>query len=249
MLALTVDVGKLKRILTYGGVFVDECKLQIKEGCIEMSAIDERQIGMMSVVVEDDVFDSFESKSGTAGLPIGKLIDVLEIVGGDSSQVRLYIDDDLEDLSLSCNGLDYTMKLVNPDVIDTSNSVDDLSLGATIVLPGDIFNEVVTGMGGIYSFVEFKFDEETESAELFAENKESTFNPVLSKDELLKYEMIDCNATYRVEYLDQIRSVVDDELNIAIQSDDEHPARIKFKTDGGNCSTEYVLAPRVDTGA
>jgi hypothetical protein len=141
------------------------------------------------------------------------------------------------------------MKLVNSDVIDTTDSVDGLSLGATIVLSGEVFNGVVTGMSGIYSFVNFEFNEEDTSVQLFAENKESTFNPVLSENDLLKHEVIDCSATYRVEYLSQITSVVDSNMNIAIQSGDKHPARIKFKTDNGNCSTEYVLAPRVDTGA
>lgn len=243
MLALTVKGEKLGELFSYGDVLVDECIMKIKDEGLELSGIDERQIGMVSVAVNSGVFDSYEAKESVVGLPVGKFVKVLDVVENDDL-IRLYIDEECEEMNVSSGGLQYTMSLVDPNHVNATDAVDELSLGTTMVMSGDTLTGIIDGVGGMYSFIKWDVDSDGEVT-VFAENEESVFDSVFTPDDFLKSELTDCVGEYRVEYLENIRRVIPGDARVAVQLDNEYPAKIRFKTNEGDSSIEYVLAPRV----
>lgn len=245
MLALTVSGNKIREVFSYGNVIVDECILEISEDGLCFSGIDERQIGMFSVSVDEELFESYEAKKNVIGLPVGKFVSVLDLVRKDDV-LRLYIDENGKKLNVSCRGLEYTLSLVNPDHVNSTSAVDELEHGTTIVMDGDKFSNVIDGIAGMYNFVEWSVDPE-EGISVVAENEESMFDSSFNRSDLVRTEFTDCSGEYRVEYFVDINKSLPRNKHIAMQLDDDYPAKINFTSNNGNCSVEYVLAPRIKT--
>src|SRR6056297_2831657 len=143
MFKAIVRAERLQSTLDSVGVLVDECKIHLDEGGIEIRAVDPANVGMVDLSLDAEAFESYEADGGLIGVNLVRLQDIAGMA--DSGQlVELELDEETRKLHISIDGLEYTLALIDPDSIRQEPDLPDLDLSSHIVIEGRDINRAVT---------------------------------------------------------------------------------------------------------
>ena len=100
MLRVTANTGLLKEITDCLSILTEEVKLSWGEKGLSVSVVDGSHVALLSAVVSDVCFETYEVEPVEIGLELGKLRDLLNLPGLESNLVEIDYDENVGALNV-----------------------------------------------------------------------------------------------------------------------------------------------------
>lgn len=246
MFAATIDPVDLENALEPVSALVDECKMRITEDGVSVTAVDPANVGMVALDIPSSVFETYEAREHTIGLPLERFLDIISLFATEegSEPVRIKLDEETRELLLECGGLDYTLTLTDPGTIRQEPDIPDLDLAVEVTLPGEEFNRAINACSMVAEYLHLG----TTSAGAFyvrAKGDADSVDVKLSSEELVDFDGEQADSLFSVEYLQDMEGPIPDSTPVTLGIGPDFPALIHFELVDRQASVKYVLAPRI----
>jgi proliferating cell nuclear antigen len=244
MFSAIVRADTLQATLDSVGVLVEECKIHLDEGGIEIRAVDPANVGMVDLSLEADAFESYEADGGLIGVNLVRLADIAGMADSDQL-VHLELDEETRKLHISIDGLEYTLALIDPESIREEPDLPDLDLPANIVIEGRDIDRAVTAADMVSDHIELGVDEGTETFYVSAEGDTDDVHLELDAGDLIDLVSGPASSLFSLDYLDDMNRAIPKDAEVTTELGEEFPVKLHFDIAEGEGSVTYMLAPRI----
>ena len=246
MFSAIVRADTLQSTLDSVGVLVEECKIHLDEGGIEIRAVDPANVGMVDLSLEADAFESYEADGGLIGVNLVRLADIAGMADSDQL-VHLELDEETRKLHISIDGLEYTLALIDPESIREEPDLPDLDLPANIVIEGRDIDRAVTAADMVSDHIELGVDEGTETFYVSAEGDTDDVHLELDAGDLIDLVSGPASSLFSLDYLDDMNRAIPKDAEVTTELGEEFPVKLHFDIAEGEGSVTYMLAPRIQS--
>lgn len=242
MFAATVYPGTLRSLFSPVGAFVNECEVRVSESGVSVSAVDDASIGLVNMVVDKDVFDSFEADECKFGLPVNRFLKVLDLCSENGEKLYLMFNESENTLEIEFNGLYYSLSLLELKSVKDVPEIPDLDLSCLAGFSAAELEDAISASDMFSDFITLQSNGSKVSVSGGGEN-----NAVLMKSgsELLQFNGGKADSTFKISYFKSIVNSVSDEEKIIIESGVDYPSFVTVSPGDTECTIEYLLAPRI----
>lgn len=244
MFASIVRANLLSTALDSLNVLIGECKINLYEGGIHIRAIDPATVAMVDLSLDAEAFESYETGGGVIGVNVKRLEEVVGIADADQL-VRFEIDEETRKLHVRIGELEYTLALVDPDVIRAEPDTPDLDMPARVTLEGRDIDRSVKAASMVSSHITFGVDEDRECFYVDAEGDTDEVHLELTRDELIDIQIGNAHSLYSLDYLQDINKAIPGHAEVTISLGEEFPMEIDHDFAEGDGHVSYSLAPRI----
>ena len=246
MFKAIVRAERLQSTLGSVGVLVDECKIHLDEGGIEIRAVDPANVGMVDLTLEAEAFESYEADGGLIGVNLVRLQDIAGMA--DSGQlVELELDEETRKLHISIDGLEYTLALIDPESIREEPDLPDLDLSSTIVIEGRDIDRAVTAADMVSDHIELGVNEADELFYVKAEGDTDDVHLELDTEDLIDLVAGEASSLFSLDYLQDMNKAIPKDAEVTMELGEEFPVKLHFDIAEGEGSVTYMLAPRIQS--
>ena len=246
MFKAIVRAERLQSTLDSVGVLVDECKIHLDEGGIEIRAVDPANVGMVDLTLEVEAFESYEADGGLIGVNLVRLQDIAGMA--DSGQlVELELDEETRKLHISIDGLEYTLALIDPESIREEPDLPDLDLSSTIVIEGRDIDRAVTAADMVSDHIELGVDEADEHFYVKAQGDTDDVHLELDTEDLIDLVAGEASSLFSLDYLQDMNKAIPKDAEVTMELGEEFPVKLHFDIAEGEGSVTYMLAPRIQS--
>jgi len=241
-----VRAETLQATLDSVGVLVDECKIHLDDGGIEIRAVDPANVGMVDLSLDASAFESYEADGGLIGVNLVRLQDIAGMADSDQL-VHLELDEETRKLHISIDGLEYTLALIDPESIREEPDLPDLDLAATIVIEGRDIDRAVTAADMVSDHIELGVDESDEVFYVKAQGDTDDVHLELDADDLIDLVVGPASSLFSLDYLQDMNKAIPKDTEVTMELGDEFPVKLHFDIAEGEGSVTYMLAPRIQS--
>ena len=246
MFKAIVRAERLQSTLDSVGVLVDECKIHLDEGGIEIRAVDPANVGMVDLSLDAEAFESYEADGGLIGVNLVRLQDIAGMA--DSGQlVELELDEETRKLHISIDGLEYTLALIDPESIREEPDLPDLDLSSTIVIEGRDIDRAVTAADMVSDHIELGVDEADEVFYVKAEGDTDDVHLELDGEDLIDLVAGEASSLFSLDYLKDMNKAIPKDAEVTMELGEEFPVKLHFDIAEGEGAVTYMLAPRIQS--
>ncbi|MFT4947429.1 MAG: proliferating cell nuclear antigen [Natronomonas sp.] len=246
MFKAIVRAERLQSTLDSVGVLVDECKIHLDEGGIEIRAVDPANVGMVDLSLDAQAFESYEADGGLIGVNLVRLQDIAGMA--DSGQlVELELDEETRKLHISIDGLEYTLALIDPESIREEPDLPDLDLSSTIVIEGRDIDRAVTAADMVSDHIELGVDEADEIFYVKAEGDTDDVHLELDGEDLIDLVAGEASSLFSLDYLQDMNKAIPKDTEVTMELGEEFPVKLHFDIAEGEGAVTYMLAPRIQS--
>jgi len=246
MFKAIVRAERLQSTLDSVGVLVDECKIHLDEGGIEIRAVDPANVGMVDLTLEAEAFESYEADGGLIGVNLVRLQDIAGMA--DSGQlVELELDEETRKLHISIDGLEYTLALIDPESIREEPDLPDLDLSSTIVIEGRDIDRAVTAADMVSDHIELGVDGADEHFYVKAQGDTDDVHLELDTEDLIDLVAGEASSLFSLDYLQDMNKAIPKDAEVTMELGEEFPVKLHFDIAEGEGSVTYMLAPRIQS--
>ena len=246
MFKAIVRAERLQSTLDSVGVLVDECKIHLDDGGIEIRAVDPANVGMVDLSLDASAFESYEADGGLIGVNLVRLQDIAGMA--DSGQlVELELDEETRKLHISIDGLEYTLALIDPESIREEPDLPDLDLSSTIVIEGRDIDRAVTAADMVSDHIELGVDEADEVFYVEAEGDTDDVHLELDAEDLIDLVAGDASSLFSLDYLQDMNKAIPKDAEVTMELGEEFPVKLHFDIAEGEGEVTYMLAPRIQS--
>ena len=246
MFKAIVRAERLQSTLDSVGVLVDECKIHLDEGGIEIRAVDPANVGMVDLSLDAEAFESYEADGGLIGVNLVRLQDIAGMA--DSGQlVELELDEETRKLHISIDGLEYTLALIDPESIREEPDLPDLDLSSTIVIEGRDIDRAVTAADMVSDHIELGVDEADEVFYVKAEGDTDDVHLELDGEDLIDLVAGEASSLFSLDYLQDMNKAIPKDAEVTMELGEEFPVKLHFDIAEGEGAVTYMLAPRIQS--
>jgi len=246
MFKAIVRAERLQSTLDSVGVLVDECKIHLDEGGIEIRAVDPANVGMVDLSIDAEAFESYEADGGLIGVNLVRLQDIAGMA--DSGQlVELELDEETRKLHISIDGLEYTLALIDPESIREEPDLPDLDLSSTIVIEGRDIDRAVTAADMVSDHIELGVDAADEVFYVEAEGDTDDVHLELDGEDLIDLVAGDASSLFSLDYLQDMDKAIPKDAEVTMELGEEFPVKLHFDIAEGEGEVTYMLAPRIQS--
>lgn len=226
---------------------VDEIKLQVSPGGIRARAVDPANVACCQVDLSPDAFAEYDADGGELiGLNLARLDDVLGFAD-DDDLVMLDLDKETRKLNIQVEGLDYTLALIDPDMIRQDPEIPDLELGTDVVMEGRDLSRGVDAADMASDHVRLLGDPDADSVEMRAEGDKDDAALELNRDDLTpNSEIADTEGLYSLDYLKDLRKPVPADTPVRLRFGTDVPLKLNYEYADGAGDVLFMLAPRLE---
>jgi proliferating cell nuclear antigen len=198
---------------------------------------------MVDLSLSSDAFESYETDGDLVGINLDRLSDVVGMADSNAP-VTLDLDADSRKLTVSADGLEFTLATIDPDSIRQEPDIPDLDLPATYVLEAselsrcwraaDMVSDHVTVCG-----------EDGDRLHVTAEGDTDDVAVTLDGDDLLdgRTDEMGVSSLFSLDYLLDMDTAIPSGTEISVRLGDEFPAKLRWSSE--DLSVTYMLAPRI----
>lgn len=242
MFAVNVSPEKLRSGFSLVGAFVDQCTVECSEGKMKVSAVDTAQIGLVNMTVSDCFFETFEYSGNPFTVPLKRFSNVIELCVDVGEPVSLRVDEPENTLHVQCDGLSYSLSLVEPESVTPVPEIPEIDVSCSATFEAKELRKTVSAGNMFSDFVTFRSNNTRVTVSGGGEN-----NVVLSKKNhgLIEFDGGNADSTFKTSYLTSILDEIDDGECVTVNFGVDCPAFVEFSPTNLDCSIEYVLAPRI----
>ena len=241
-----VRAETLQATLDSVGVLVDECKIHLDDGGIEIRAVDPANVGMVDLSLSAEAFESYEADGGLIGVNLVRLQDIAGMADSDQL-VHLELDEETRKLHISIDGLEYTLALIDPESIREEPDLPDLDLAATIVIEGRDIDRAVTAADMVSDHIELGVNEAEEVFYVKAQGDTDDVHLELDADDLIDLVVGPASSLFSLDYLQDMNKAIPKDTEVTMELGDEYPVKLHFDIAEGEGSVTYMLAPRIQS--
>jgi len=241
-----VRAETLQATLDSVGVLVDECKIHLDDGGIEIRAVDPANVGMVDLSLSAEAFESYEADGGLIGVNLVRLQDIAGMADSDQL-VHLELDEETRKLHISIDGLEYTLALIDPESIREEPDLPDLDLAATIVIEGRDIDRAVTAADMVSDHIELGVDESDEVFYVKAQGDTDDVHLELDADDLIDLVVGPASSLFSLDYLQDMNKAIPKDTEVTMELGDEYPVKLHFDIAEGEGEVTYMLAPRIQS--
>ena len=241
-----VRADTLQATLDSVGVLVDECKIHLDDGGIEIRAVDPANVGMVDLSLDASAFESYEADGGLIGVNLVRLMDIAGMADSDQL-VNLELDEETRKLHISIDGLEYTLALIDPESIREEPDLPDLDLAATIIIEGRDIDRAVTAADMVSDHIELGFDEGTEVFYVKAQGDTDDVHLELNAEDLIDLIVGPASSLFSLDYLQDMNKAIPKDAEVRMELGEEFPVKLHFDIAEGEGEVTYMLAPRIQS--
>ena len=241
-----VRAETLQATLDSVGVLVDECKIHLDDGGIEIRAVDPANVGMVDLSLDASAFESYEADGGLIGVNLVRLQDIAGMADSDQL-VHLELDEETRKLHISIDGLEYTLALIDPESIREEPALPDLDLAATIVIEGRDIDRAVTAADMVSDHIELGVNEAEEVFYVKAQGDTDDVHLELDAEALIDLVVGPASSLFSLDYLQDMNKAIPKDAEVTMELGDEFPVKLHFDIAEGEGSVTYMLAPRIQS--
>ena len=246
MFKAIVRAERLQSTLDSVGVLVDECKIHLDDGGIEIRAVDPANVGMVDLSLDASAFESYEADGGLIGVNLVRLQDIAGMA--DSGQlVELELDEETRKLHISIDGLEYTLALIDPESIREEPDLPDLDLSSTIVIEGRDIDRAVTAADMVSDHIELGVDEGEEVFYVEAEGDTDDVHLELDGEDLIDLLAGNASSLFSLDYLQDMDKAIPKDAEVTMELGEEFPVKLHFDIAESEGEVTYMLAPRIQS--
>ncbi|WP_336325491.1 DNA polymerase sliding clamp [Halovenus sp. HT40] len=246
MFKAIVRAERLQSTLDSVGVLVDECKIHLDDGGIEIRAVDPANVGMVDLSLDAEAFESYEADGGLIGVNLVRLQDIAGMA--DSGQlVELELDEETRKLHISIDGLEYTLALIDPESIREEPDLPDLDLSSTIVIEGRDIDRAVTAADMVSDHIELGVNETDEVFYVKAEGDTDDVHLELDGEDLIDLVAGEASSLFSLDYLQDMNKAIPKDAEVTMELGEEFPVKLHFDIAEGEGAVTYMLAPRIQS--
>ena len=241
-----VRAETLQATLDSVGVLVDECKIHLDDGGIEIRAVDPANVGMVDLSLDASAFESYEADGGLIGVNLVRLQDIAGMADSDQL-VHLELDEETRKLHISIDGLEYTLALIDPESIREEPDLPDLDLAATIVIEGRDIDRAVTAADMVSDHIELGVNEAEEVFYVKAQGDTDDVHLELDGEDLIDLQPGTAASLFSLDYLKDMNKAIPSDAEVTVELGEEFPVKLHFDIAEGNGQVTYMLAPRIQS--
>ena len=241
-----VRAETLQATLDSVGVLVDECKIHLDDGGIEIRAVDPANVGMVDLSLSAEAFESYEADGGLIGVNLVRLQDIAGMADSDQL-VHLELDEETRKLHISIDGLEYTLALIDPESIREEPDLPGGDLAATIVIEGRDIDRAVTAADMVSDHIELGVDESDEVFYVKAQGDTDDVHLELDADDLIDLVVGPASSLFSLDYLQDMNKAIPKDTEVTMELGDEYPVKLHFDIAKGEGEVTYMLAPRIQS--
>ena len=241
-----VSADTLQATLDSVGVLVDECKIHLEEGGLEIRAVDPANVGMVDLALESEAFESYEADGGLIGVNLVRLMDIAGMADSDQL-VHLELDEETRKLHISIDGLEYTLALIDPESIREEPDLPDLDLPATIVIEGRDIDRAVKAADMVSDHIELGVNDTNEVFYVKAEGDTDDVHLELDTEELIDLVVGPASSLFSLDYLKDMNKAIPSAAEVTMELGEEFPVKLHFDIAEGQGQVTYMLAPRIQS--
>jgi len=241
-----VRADTLQATLDSVGVLVDECKIHLDEGGVEIRAVDPANVGMVDLSLSAEAFESYEADGGLIGVNLVRLQDIAGMADSDQL-VHLELDEETRKLHISIDGLEYTLALIDPESIREEPDLPDLDLPATIVIEGRDIDRAVTAADMVSDHIELGVEEEAEVFYVKAQGDTDDVHLELDAEDLVDLVVGEASSLFSLDYLQDMNKAIPKDTEVRMELGDDFPVKLHFDIAQGEGQVTYMLAPRIQS--
>lgn len=234
---------------------VDEAKLHISENGIHIKAVDPANVGMVEMELDSDEFEELETDDLVLGVNLTRFMSQIqdiddEPVGDEEQTLHIELDEKTRKVAVwgTPGSMEFTMSLIDPESIRQEPDIPDMELPGYAEIMSSYFNHAMKTADKYSEHITFGMDGENGSFFMTADGDTDDFNATLDSDHhsLQALDPASVSSIYSLDYFDDIRKGVPDDISVEMELGEEFPTRLHFEYLGGNASVAYTIAPRIE---
>ncbi|MBM3233524.1 proliferating cell nuclear antigen (pcna) [Candidatus Pacearchaeota archaeon] len=217
---------------------VTEVKIKVDRDGLRIVAIDPANVALVSFILPNHAFSSFEVTDETLGVGLDSLKSILRRAGAGSSLIMQTEDNTLKIEIQDKIKRVFTLALIDIEAED--KQVPNLDFSSKIEMSSQDFSDSIEDCSIVADSCSFAVKDSKFIIE--AKGLNSARNE-FSGDEV-KIDGINAKSKYSLEYLQKFSKAGKLTDKIKINFSDDYPLKIEFKAE--KAELVFVLAPRVE---
>jgi len=246
MFKAIVSASTLRDSLDAVSVLVEECKIRLNEEELSIRAVDPANVGMVDLTLEAAAFESYEADGGVIGVNLTRLEEVAGMANADDL-IHLELDEETRKLHIECEGLSYTLALIDPDSIRKEPDIPDLDLPAEITLEGAQLDRGITAADMVSDHIRLRVDEDDETFHIEAEGDTDDVDLQLEAEELINLTAGPADSLFSLDYLKDMNKAIASDAEVRVELGEEFPVKLHYEFAEGLGTVTFMLAPRIQS--
>ncbi|WP_394343402.1 DNA polymerase sliding clamp [Haloarcula sp. Atlit-7R] len=240
----SIELSRLKSIFDAVTNLVDEAKFRIGEDRVAIRAVDPANVGMVDLDMSTRAFQSYQADPGVIGINLNRMVDVLS-VGDSDDTVHLELDVATRKLTVTVDGLEYTLALIDPDSIRQEPNIPDLQLDTEIKMSSSVLNRGVTASDMVSDHMGLCYTQD--GATIYANGDTDDVNlDLTSVDGVESIKASgEGDSLFSLDYLKKFDRMVPKDETVRMEIGDDFPIKMYFGVADSHAEVETLLAPRI----
>jgi len=247
MVSALISADALADYVNACRAIVDEAVIHLTDEGVETQAVDPANVAMVDVALDHAAFDSSEADGGRIGVNLERLDDVLGMA--DSGElVHLNLNPETRKLHIDVGGLNYTLALIDPDVVRREPDMPDLDWPAAITVEGGTLDQGRRAADLVANHVTLSADADTRTFAMTAEGDTDDVAITAGDDDLLDVRVengASPTSLFSLEYLTDVLGPIDADTIVGVRLGEDLPARLQWAAEEGDLRVVSVIAPRI----
>lgn len=246
-----IQVEALETLFEAVNTLVGECKINLTDGGLEITAVDPANVAMVDAELGASAFEAYQAGGGVIGLNVDRVLDVLSVPDGEEL-AQLAYDPATRKLVIQAGGFEYTLALIDPESIRQEPDIPDLGLEARLVIDGGQLDRALTAAGIATAssshksgHMRLQVDAEAAVCHVVAEGDTDDVDYTFDTGDAIDMTIGPADSMFSLEYWDDVAKPIDDDARVSIRIGEEMPARMAYSAVGGRLHLDYMISPRV----
>jgi proliferating cell nuclear antigen len=244
----TIEAGTLQDALDAVAVLFDECKINLTPGGWEIRAVDAANVAMVDLELDAAAFESYDGTGGTLGVPLDRFRDAVGMAD-TGHLVQLAIDPETRKLNIHCEGLDFSMALIDPDTIRKEPDEESLNFDvpAMIKLEGRDLTRAKKAADMVADHVQFIVDSTDEQFRVKAEGDTDEVDLELDRDRLEALDAADASSIFSLDYIKDIVRPIGRDTTVTLHLGNNFPVIVEYELGEDAAEVRNLVAPRIES--
>ena len=246
MLRVTANTGLLKEITDCLSILTEEVKLSWGEKGLSVSVVDGSHVALLSAVVSDVCFETYEIEPVEIGLELGKLRDLLNLPGLESNLVEIDYDENVGALNVRIGEVHRILR-----GLDTGSMQDPklpvLEFDSSATISSEKLSRALRAAKLVGELADLSIDSKELRISVTVEAGEGV-NVRFEAGELSELVCAaPTQSTYSLQYLEVLTRKLAAGLaqDVQVQFQDRYPLCLQWNSNDGGAEWKFYLAPRV----
>lgn len=247
MIDVVIEKQRLSRVLDILTALVDEAVFAFDTNELLVTVVDPATVGLADLTLDENDFESYSATQHAIGLNLTRLNNIIGIAENNDTLVSLSYDETVHKLRIEVDDLDYTMAVIDPDTIDTSD-IPNVDYDAHFSLSTSALSHAISAADMVSETIRFGVDEDGDVyLDAEGDTDDMTYTPTEDEIEYPEnFTATDIISEFSLDYLKDMSGVFGSDEYLDISLGDELPVEMSFSA-ATNGNGRYMLAPRIDS--